>query len=129
MNLKISFKHLKHTPALDERIKEKSEKLARYFEGNTNITWVCWVNGDEHWAEIKAQGPKFDFFAKACADNMYKSLDLCIDKMERQFHRKKDLYKNKIHNAANQTLKQREIAERISDEISFQEKELEDKIA
>ena len=33
MKLKISFKHLEHTPALDERIKEKSQKLKKYFEG------------------------------------------------------------------------------------------------
>ena len=65
MKLKISFKHLKHTPALDERIKEKSEKLDKYFEGNTSVSWVCWVHGDEHWAEIKVHGPGFDFFAKA----------------------------------------------------------------
>lgn len=129
MNLKISFKHLKHTPALDERIKEKSEKLNHYFEGNTNISWVCWVNGDEHWAEIKAHGPKFDFFAKACADNMYKSLDLCIEKMEKQFDKQKDLYKNKIHNSSNKTPKYLDIEERVADEVTFQEKELAEKTA
>jgi putative sigma-54 modulation protein len=127
MKLKISFKHLKHTPALDERIKEKSEKLEKYFEGNTSVSWVCWVNGDEHWAEIKCHGPKFDFFAKACSDNMYKSLDLCIEKMERQFDKQKDIYKNKIHNS--KTPKQLEINERMWDEIQFQEKELEEKSA
>ncbi len=129
MKLKISFKHLKHTPALDERIKEKSEKLDKYFEGNTNVSWVCWVSGDEHWAEIKVHGPKFDFFAKACSENMYKSLDLCIEKMERQFDRQKDLYKNKIHNSAKKTPKYLEIEERVWDEIEFQEKELIEKTA
>lgn len=129
MNLKISFKHLKHTPALDERIKEKSEKLDKYFEGHTNVTWTCWVSGDEHWAEIKAHGPKFDFFAKACADNMYKSLDLCVDKMERQFDKKKDLYKNKIHNTAFETPKYMVIDEMVRDEIEFQEKQMEEKSA
>jgi putative sigma-54 modulation protein len=127
MKLKISFKHLKHTPALDERIKEKSEKLDKYFEGNTNVSWVCWVHGDEHWAEIKVHGPKFDFFAKAYADNMYKSLDLCIEKMERQFEKKKDIYKNKIHGAP--TPKYREIEALVSDETEYQEKLNEEKSA
>ncbi len=129
MKLKISFKHLKHTPALDERIKEKSEKLEKYFEGNTSVSWTCWVEGDNHWAEIKAHGPKFDLFAKACADNMYKSLDLCIEKMEKQYDKQKDLYKNKIHHAPYKTPKYLEIAERVMDEIHFQEKELEEKSA
>jgi len=126
MKLQISFKHLKHTPALDERIKEKSERLEKYFEGNTKVSWVCWVSGDEHWAEIKAHGPKFDFFAKASADNMYKSLDLCIEKMEKQYDKQKDLYKNKIHYAPYQSPKYMEIEERIMDEIHFQEKEMEE---
>ena len=129
MKLKISFKHLNHTPALDERIKEKSEKLDKYFEGNTSVSWTCWVSGDDHWAEIKAHGPKFDFFAKASADNMYKSLDLCVEKMERQFDKQKDLYKNKIHNAAHESLKYKVIQERIKDEIDFQNKEMEEKSA
>jgi putative sigma-54 modulation protein len=119
MRLTISFKHLKHTPALDQRIKDKSEKLEKYFDGNTSVHWVCWVHADEHWAEIKVHGPKFDFFAKACADNMYKSLDLCIEKMERQFEKKKDIYKNKIHNP--QSLKNMEIEALISDEIEYQD--------
>lgn len=123
MKLKISFKHLKHTPALDERIKEKSEKLEKYFKGNTNVQWVCWVHEDEHWAEIKVHGPKFDFFAKACSDNMYKALDLVVDKMERQIERQKDMKRNKLHHAPFQSPKYKEIAQRMQDEdqVHFQE--------
>lgn len=127
MKLKISFKHLKHTPALDERIKEKSEKLEKYFEGNTSVEWVCWVHGDEHWAEIKVHGPKFDFFAKGCSDNMYKSLDVCIDKMERQVVKKKAMFKNKIH--ASLSPKHLTINEMVQDEEEYQDKLLEEKSA
>jgi putative sigma-54 modulation protein len=129
MKLKISFKHLKHTPALDERIKEKSEKLEKYFQGNTNVQWICWVHGDEHWAEIKVHGPKFDFFAKASADNMYKSLDLCIEKMERQFEKKKDMKRNKIHSAPYQSPKYQIIQDMVWEEEEFQFKEMEEKSA
>ncbi len=129
MKLKISFKHLKHTPALDERIKEKSEKLSKYFEGNTSISWVCWVHGDEHWAEIKVHGPKFDFFAKACADNMYKTLDLCVDKIDRQFEKQKDIFKNRLHKGSSESPKYKEIQARIRDEDEFQKKEWEEKTA
>jgi putative sigma-54 modulation protein len=129
MKLKISFKHLKHTPALDERIREKSQKLSKYFEGNTTVSWVCWVHGEEHWAEIKVHGPKFDFFAKAQADNMYKTLDLCIEKMERQFEKKKDIYKNRIHNGPYQAPKYEEIRQRLKDEVEFQQKDFDEKSA
>lgn len=97
MRLTISFKHLEHTKALDERIQEKSEKLKKYFMGKMNVEWVCWVHGEEHWAEVKVHGNKFDFFAKASADNMYKALDQVVEKMERQIDKKKQKITDKIH--------------------------------
>ena len=129
MKLKISFKHLDHTPSLDQRIKEKSEKFEKYFEGNTNIQWFCWVHNDEHWAEIKVHGPKFDFFAKACADNMYKSLDLVVDKMERQIEKQKDQMKNKLHAHAFETPKYKEIEKAIKDEEDTYFREIEERSA
>lgn len=129
MKLRISFKHLDHTPALDERIREKNEKFEKYFQGNTTAHWFCWVHNDEHWAEIKVNGPKFSFFAKACSDNMYKSLDLVVDKMERQIEKQKDLKRNKMHSHPYQSPKHMEIKERIKEEEDYHYKELEEKSA
>lgn len=129
MKLKITFKHLDHTPALDERIREKSEKFEKYFQGNTTVQWFCWVHNDEHWAEIKVHGPKFNFFAKACADNMYKSLDLVVDKMERQVEKQKDQKRNKMHSHPYETPKYQEIQRCIDDEEEYYEKYLEEKSA
>jgi putative sigma-54 modulation protein len=129
MKLKISFKHLDHTPSLDERIKEKSEKFEKYFQGNTKIEWFCWVHNEEHWAEIKVHGPKFDFFAKACADNMYKSLDLVVEKMERQIEKQKDQKRNKLHSHPYSTPKYIQIEGSIKDEEEFYYKELEERSA
>lgn len=116
MKLKISFKHLDHTPALDQRIKEKSEHFEKYFEGNVQVQWVCWVHDNEHWAEVKVHGPKFDFFAKASADNMYKTLDLCVEKIERQFEKQKYKYMNKMHQDPYNTPKYHAIKGIIKDE-------------
>jgi putative sigma-54 modulation protein len=129
MKLKITFKHLDHTPALDQRIKEKSEKFSKFFQGNTNIQWFCFVQDNQHWAEIKVHGPKFDFFAKACADNMYKSLDLVVDKMERQIEKKKDQKRNKLHANSFETPKYLEIQKCIRDEEEVAQKEWEERSA
>jgi putative sigma-54 modulation protein len=129
MKLKISFKHLDHTPALDQRIKEKSEKFKKYFQGNTTIQWFCFVHQDKHWAEIKVHGPKFDFFAKACADNMYKSLDMVVDKMERQIEKKKDIKRNKLHSHPFSSPKYLQINEQVKDEEDYYYKEFEEKSA
>jgi putative sigma-54 modulation protein len=129
MKLKITFKQLDHTPALDERIREKSEKLEKYFQGNISVQWLCWVEDNKHWAEIKVHGPKFDFFAKACADNMYKSFDLVIDKMERQIEKQKDMKRNKMHAHPYQSPKYQEIQKCIDDEEDFALQEWEERSA
>lgn len=129
MKLKISFKNLSHTEALDGRIKEKSEKFTKYFEGNTNINWFCGVHNGEHWAEIKFHGPKFSFFAKASSDNLYKCLDLVVEKMERQIEKQKDQKKDKLHKHAYQTPKYIGIDQAIRDEEAAYNKDFEEKSA
>lgn len=119
MKLKISFKHLEHTPALDERIQEKSEKLEKYFQGNTSVHWFCWVENNKHYAEIKVHGPKFDFVAKAFSDNLYKAFDLVVDKMERQIEKQKDMKRNKMHSHPYETPKYHEIENRMKDEEDY----------
>lgn len=129
MKLKISFKHLDHTPSLDTRIKEKSEKFEKYFQGSIDCQWFCYVQEGKHWAEVKVHGPKFDFVAKASADNMYKSLDLVVEKMERQIEKQKSQWKNKIHHDPYSTPKYQEIQNRINDEEEYYWKDLEEKSA
>ena len=129
MKIKISFKNLEHTPSLDQRIQEKSEKFKKYFQGNTVVHWFCWVHNEEHWAEIKVNGPKFSFVAKGCSDNMYKSLDLALDKMERQVERQKELKRNKMHSHHFITPKYLQIQDSLRDEEEFLSRDWEDRSA
>lgn len=97
MNVKISYKHLEHSPALDLKINEKSERITKYLHGSYHVDWVCWTDENEHWAELKVHSDQGDFFAKASTDSMYKTLDKVIHKIERQLDKEKD-QRNKIHN-------------------------------
>jgi putative sigma-54 modulation protein len=98
MNITISFKHLEHTEALDEKIQLKTQKLNKFFEGNFDVVWTCWVDEKQsHWAEIKVIGHSFEFHAKASAEIMYKTLDVVIDKVQAQMMKQKSKLRNKIH--------------------------------
>ncbi len=97
MDVKIVFKHLEHTESLDDLIKKKSEHFKKFLEGKINVNWVCSLTDGEHLAEVKIQGPNCLFFAKAHSDTMYKSIDLAIDKIEKQVIKQKDKWKNHIH--------------------------------
>ncbi|MEH0860679.1 MULTISPECIES: ribosome hibernation-promoting factor, HPF/YfiA family [unclassified Halobacteriovorax] len=96
MKVTVSFRHLEHTPALDERIHEKSEKIAKYLDGNLHLKWSCEVrDGREHYAEIEVLGPGFDFHAEAHSENLYKTIDLAVAKIEKQVQKKKEKMRNR----------------------------------
>ena len=59
--------------------------------------WVCYVKEGIHYSEVKVNGPQFTYHAEAHADNMYKTFDMIISKLEKQLGKKKDKFANKIH--------------------------------
>lgn len=127
MKIVSSFKHLEHTPALDQKITEKSQKLKKFFDGNFEVQWTCYVRDDgAHCAEIKLLGPTFEYHANAHADTLYKTLDLVINKIERQVSKKKDKWKNRIKRKHNPSFKDHQVAESEWDESFWQKKEDED---
>ena len=97
MKVTISFIHMEHTPALDERIHEKSSKFEKYFEGDGRIKWTCYVQDQKHYSEVHLYGPHGQWHATASADNLYKSLHLVVEKLEKQVDKTKSKFKNKIH--------------------------------
>lgn len=97
MNITISFKNMEHTPTLDKRIKKKSKKLDKYLNGKTSVKWTCHIDDGHHYAEIILTGPKFEYHATASSENLYKTLDLVVDKITRQIAKKKEKLTNKVH--------------------------------
>ena len=98
MKITTSFLHLEHTEALDEKIQESSVKLEKFFKANGSIKWSCYVNNGQHFAEIQFRAPHCEYHAKAFSDSMYYSIDLAVEKIQKQAFKKKDKY-NKIHRA------------------------------
>jgi putative sigma-54 modulation protein len=96
MKITTSFLHLEHTPALDEKINESSEKLTKFFKNKGTLKWSCYVQNGEHFAEIYYHAPHCEYHAKAWSPNLYQSIDMAVDKIEKQAFKKKDKY-NKIH--------------------------------
>lgn len=120
MKVMMTFKNIKHTKALDEKIKEKSEKLKKYFEGNVNVQWSCSAIPMNHVAEIKVVGPHFTIFAAATDDNLYKCLDKVLDKAEIQLQRKKDKTRTKIHGKEGMREISFKLVDPILDEVDFE---------
>jgi putative sigma-54 modulation protein len=96
MKITASFLHMEHTPALDEKIQEVSAKLEKFFHDTGTMKWSCYVKNGQHFAEVYFHGPQCEYHAKASSDNLYHSIDMAVEKIEKQLFKKKDKY-NKIH--------------------------------
>ncbi len=97
MKITVSFINLEHTPSLDERIQEKSQKLAKYLGGKTHVKWSCYIKDNYHYAEIDLVGPSIECHATGKSQTMYKTIDQAINKLERQLNKKKEIFKNRMH--------------------------------
>ncbi len=116
MELKISLKHLEHTPAIDEKIYAKSEKLKKFFNGNFEVHWFCYAKNKEHCADIKVLGPQFEYHATSKSDDLYKCMDLAVNKIEAQLKKKKSKWKQNINHKHRIIVKNEPINEMIKDE-------------
>jgi putative sigma-54 modulation protein len=94
VQIKISARHGHLGDATQQFIRDKAEKLLRYFERLTSIeVTVDLENGLAKSVEflVKAEH-KHDFVAREANSDILAAVDLVIDKLERQISR----YKEKI---------------------------------
>jgi putative sigma-54 modulation protein len=84
MNVNITFRHMEHTPALDKIIHEKSDKFLKWFGPGVDVLWICWIEGVDHCSEVSIAAGNDKYFAKAHSDDLYKTIDLVIHKIQNQ---------------------------------------------
>jgi putative sigma-54 modulation protein len=121
MKVVISFKNLEHTPSLDAKIQEKSEKFNKFFDGNIELQWTCFAKDKDHVAEVKLIGSQFTFHASSRSDSLYKSLDGVVGKLEKQISKKKTKWKDHIHHKHDQIVKELPIDEVEKSELLQQQ--------
>ncbi len=96
MNLQITFKNFDHTLSLDSLIKKKSKKLEKFFANTVNINWTCCTDSGEHYTEVKVSGfAGPEILARAKSENMYKTIDLVVKKLEQQLRKKRKVMNRK----------------------------------
>ena len=85
MNLEITFRHMEHTESIDSKIRHKVEKFGqRHLSKAAIVKWTGWVEHQEHIATLHVMDRGHEFFVKAKSDNLYKTLDQVISKLESQ---------------------------------------------
>ena len=91
MNIKVVGKNIEITAAIKEYIEKRVERLEKFEGNNTEVTVVCSVEREEQIVEIQINQNGDFIRIEERNDDLYASVDLAIDKAERQLRKEKVL--------------------------------------
>jgi putative sigma-54 modulation protein len=89
MDVKVNFKNMDHSEALESMINKKSKKLGKFLKDDAQVTWTCSVEDKAHQCEVLVSNHGNDFHAKDSTEDMYKTLDTVVSKLENQLQHAK----------------------------------------
>lgn len=93
MDIQLTAKHLKVTPALRDYVQQKMSKAQKYFD---HIVWgqaFLFVEKRSHKAEMVVHAPGQTFRVLATAADLYSAIDLASDKIDAQLKKHKERVK------------------------------------
>lgn len=92
MNIQVRGKNIDVTPALKDYVVKRLSKLEKYFNhiGEARVTLA--VEGDMHKVEVTVPAAEFVLRAEESHTDMYASVDLVFEKLEKQI----DAYKTRL---------------------------------
>ena len=96
MDVSISAKHMDLTDSLKNYVQERLSRVNKYIDFNLNAD--IYLGVEKHRKHIHATIKGNGFYLNSEAEdpsNMYKAIDLCVDKLEKQLRRGKFNYSEK----------------------------------
>jgi len=102
MQTNITARHLKLTDAISSYVRKKLSKSSKFYDGDD--VWahvILSVEKNRQITEISFHIGKLAFRVKEQSPDLYASVDLAVDKLEKQLRKQKEI--SKIHR--NQNLK------------------------
>ena len=90
MNIKVVGKNIEITDSIREYVEKRVERLEKFEGKNTEITVVCSVEREEQIVEIQINQNGEFIRIEERNDDLYASVDLAIDKAERQLRKEKE---------------------------------------
>jgi putative sigma-54 modulation protein len=94
MQLSITFRHMDASDFLKQYAQEKVERVNRYLDRAGEAHVVLSLERHLHNADIQIHSGTFTLRGREKSEDMYASIDLAMDKIEKQLRRYKDKLKN-----------------------------------
>lgn len=96
MKVKVAFKNVKHSQAVEEKINHFSEKFGRFLPKGES-KWHCSSSEGTYFVEVHVICDDHHYHAKASHENFFKCFDLVTDKMQRQLEKQKGKFRKNFH--------------------------------
>lgn len=90
MGIAITFRHMASSDALKEYVHEKLERVQKYLRQPLDAHVTLSTERHQHVSEISFHTTGRQYQARHDSDDMYKSIDLMIDKVEHQIAKHHD---------------------------------------
>ncbi len=90
MNIKIMGRNIEVTDAMKDYIEKKLERLEKFEGKNTDVTVTCGVEREDQIVEIQVNKDGDFIRIEEKNPDLYASIDLAIDKVERQMRKGKE---------------------------------------
>ncbi len=99
MNITITFRHMDGSDAVKKHAHEKIAKLQKFLRQTMTAQVTIAVEGLEHIAEVGISSGSSHFHATERSNDMYASIDMVLDKLERQIRAQKGVELSKTRHA------------------------------
>ena len=90
MNINITGHHVEVTPAIHDYVTSKLDRVIRHFDHVTSVHVILSVEKLQQKAEVTLHVKGKDIFADAINADLYASIDLLTDKLDRQVLKHKE---------------------------------------
>ena len=93
MNLHVTGHHLPVTPAIREYLEGKLQRITNHFDHVIDVNVILTVEKLQQKVEATVHMPGKDIFCESTAADMYASIDILVDRLDRAIlkHKEKNI--------------------------------------
>lgn len=100
MNIKVTGRNIEITDAIRDYVEKRVERLEKFEGKNTEINAVCSVEREEQIVEMQVKYDGEFIRIEERNEDLYASIDLALDKVERQMRKEKEKRSDRSKNVS-----------------------------
>ncbi len=99
MNIKVTGKNIEITNAIKEYVERKADRLEKFENENTELNVLCFVEREDQIVQLQLSHNGEFIKIEERNNDLYASIDLALDRLERQMRKDKEKKADKSKDA------------------------------